>query len=150
MNTVPQLRIRAGGRQDLPEVIALLSRARLPTADLESARHLQMWVLESEQTLAGVIALERFDTQGLLRSLTVAPEFRKRGFGRELVARLEHDARSDAVEQLVLLTETAERFFQSLGYIAIERARVHENIKESAEFRSLCPASAVCMYKPLL
>jgi amino-acid N-acetyltransferase len=149
MSTVPQLRIRAGGPQDLAEVIALLNRSRLPTADLQSASHLQMWVLESEQAPAGVIALERFSTQGLVRSLTVAPEFRKRGCGKELVARLEQDARRDGVEQLVLLTETAERFFQSLGYAVIERAMVHGQIKASAEFRSLCPASAVCMHKAL-
>jgi amino-acid N-acetyltransferase len=56
---------------------------------------------------------------------------------------------SKGVEQLVLLTEAAEQFFHAIGYEAIDRSSVPEAIKQSAEFRSLCPASAVCMTKYL-
>jgi amino-acid N-acetyltransferase len=149
MNTASQMRIRDGGWRDLPTVLALLNSARLPTSDLESAASLQTWVLESAGTSVGVIALERYGNQGLLRSLAVLPEFRQHGFGRDLVLRLERDSRKNGIEQLVLLTETAERFFQKLDYLVIDRALVHEDVKRSAEFRSLCPASAVCMHKSL-
>jgi len=108
-----------------------------------------MWVLEARDSLLGVIALERFGTDALLRSLAVAPEYRKRGLGHELVARLEQDAQADGVEQLVLLTQTAEPFFRNLGYDIIDRRCVSEELKQSAEFRSLCPASAVCMRKAI-
>lgn len=37
----------------------------------------------------------------------------------------------------------------SLGYAVIDRAYVSEELRQSAEFRSLCPASAVCMSKAL-
>jgi amino-acid N-acetyltransferase len=141
--------IRLGESADLPAVLALLESAGLPTADLMGGRRLQMWVLEARDSLQGVIALERFGTDALLRSLTVASGYRKRGLGRDLVVRLEHDAQADGVEQLVLLTETAEFFFRSLGYDAIDRRFVSEELKQSAEFRSLCPASAVCMSKAL-
>jgi amino-acid N-acetyltransferase len=50
----------------------------------------------------------------------------------------------------VLLTETAETFFRRLGYEAIDRHYVSEDLKQSAEFRALCPASAVCMTKSLV
>jgi amino-acid N-acetyltransferase len=141
--------IRRAGSTDLPAVLALLEGAGLPTADLTSVQRLQMWVLEARASLQGVIALECFGTEALLRSLTVAPEYRKRGFGRELVVRLEHDAQAEGVEQLVLLTETAEPFFRSLGYEAIDRRHVSAELQQSAEFHSLCPASAVCMIKTL-
>lgn len=59
------------------------------------------------------------------------------------------DAQVDGVELPVLLTETAEAFFRSLGYAAIDRRFVSEEPKQSAEFRSLCPVSAVCMSKAL-
>ena len=49
----------------------------------------------------------------------------------------------------MLLTETAEKFFRAIGYEVIDRRHVPEEIKQSAEFRSLCPASAVCMTKLL-
>jgi amino-acid N-acetyltransferase len=144
-----QLSIRRGQSTDMPAVLALLQGAGLPTADLTSAQGLTMWVLEARDSLLGVIALERFGTDALLRSLAVAPEYRKRGLGHELVARLEQDAQADGVEQLVLLTQTAEPFFRNLGYDIIDRRCVSEELKQSAEFRSLCPASAVCMRKAI-
>jgi amino-acid N-acetyltransferase len=146
---IPSLDIRRGESADLPSVLALLEAAGLPTADLTSVLGLQMWVLEAKDSVLGVIALERFGSDGLLRSLAIAPEYRKRGFGHKLVARLEHEAQAGGVEQLVLLTETAEPLFRSLGYGVIDRRHVSEELKQSAEFRSLCPTSAVCMSKAL-
>jgi amino-acid N-acetyltransferase len=145
----PQPSIRRGESADVPAVLTLLESAGLPTADLMNVRGLPMWVLEAEDSLVGVIALQRFGSDALLRSFAVAPEYRRRGFGRELVVRLEHDAQGMGVEQLVLLTETAETLFLSLGYGVIDRRHVSEELKQTAEFRSLCPASAVCMSKAL-
>jgi amino-acid N-acetyltransferase len=108
-----------------------------------------MWVLEVAGTLVGVIALERFGSEGLLRSLAVAPDFRNRGFGRELVTRLEVDAREHGVRRLVLLTETAEQFFRRIGYSRIDRAQVSGPLPQSAEFRTLCPVAAACMTKAI-
>ncbi|HEV7445534.1 MAG TPA: arsenic resistance N-acetyltransferase ArsN2 [Steroidobacteraceae bacterium] len=133
----------------MPAVLALLQAARLPTADLTSAENLKLWVLEASDSPLGVVALERFGTDALLRSLAITSEYRKRGFGRQLVTRLEQDAKADGVEQLVLLTETAELFFRGLGYEVIDRRYVSEALRQSAEFRSLCPASAVCMSKAI-
>ena len=91
----------------------MLVNAGLPTADLGTS-DLQLWLLEAGGALVGVIALERFGSEALLRSLAVAPAHRKRGVGRRLVAWLEADARAEGVRRLVLLTETAETFFRSL------------------------------------
>ena len=149
MTVALQSFVRRGAAPDLAAVLALLREARLPTEDLTSAPGLQFWVLESEGRLIGVIGLERFGTGALLRSLAVASEHQRQGFGHQLVTRLEQDARSTGVERLVLLTETAEAFFGRLGYEPIDRGYVPDEIKESAEFRSLCPASAVCLTKTL-
>jgi|SRR5580692_3562352 amino-acid N-acetyltransferase len=141
--------IRRAQDVDLAVVLALLESAALPTADLTSAPGLQLWVLEAKESLCGVIGMERFGTCALLRSLAVGTSFQRRGFGHNLVARLERDAQAYGVEQLVLLTETAEKFFRAIGYEVIDRRLVPEEIKQTAEFRSLCPASAVCMTKLL-
>jgi amino-acid N-acetyltransferase len=141
--------IRRGEPSDVAAAVALLERAGLPTADFVSRPGLQMWMLEENGSLLGVIALERFGNCGLLRSLVVIPEHRSCGFGHRLVSRLEHDAFVQGVERLVLLTETAEPFFRRLGYDALERRYVSDEVRQSAEFRSLCPASALCMSKAL-
>jgi amino-acid N-acetyltransferase len=141
--------IRPADPGDLSLLAQLLQSAGLPIADLASAHGFQSWVIEENGSILGVIGLERFGREALLRSLAVVPEHRKQGFGRELVARLEHDARAEGIERLILLTETAQAFFRRLGYTAIDRTRVSDAVKQSAEFRSLCPVSAICMSKTL-
>jgi len=141
--------IRRGTSADLPRVVALLSATGLPTADLPGIPHLDLWVMELAGSVAGVIALERFGVEGLVRSLAVTPPYRNRGYGAQLVDRLEADARREGVRHLVLLTETADAFFRSRGYSLIDRGSVSLAVKQSAEFRSLCPASATCLSKSL-
>ena len=149
MSTSLQAAIRPLQATDVPAVLALLQSVRLPTSDLSDNQRMMMWVSEAQDVHVGVIALERFGSEALLRSLAVAPEHRKRGLGRALVAHLERAARSDGIERLVLLTETAEKLFLFLGYSVIDRRSVSEALRQSAEFRSLCPVSAVCMSKTL-
>lgn len=142
--------IRRGTAADLQSVISLLGAAGLPTSDLASIPHLDLWVIETNNSLAGAVALERYGKDGLVRSLVVAPPFRNRGYGSQLVDRLELDAVRGGVQQLVLLTETAEAFFRRRGYVPVERTSVCPAVKQSAEFRSLCPASARCLSKSLV
>jgi amino-acid N-acetyltransferase len=149
MNGPLILHIRGGQPADVPAVLSLLEAAGLPTADLTEARGLQMWIAEAADSLLGVIALEPFGAQALLRSLAVEPGYRKRGVGQKLVARLEYEAEAEGIQQLVLLTETAVSFFFRLGYAVTDRRDVREEVKQSAEFRSLCPVSAMCMTKAL-
>src|SRR5689334_928838 len=97
----PLPNIRRARASDLVAVLALLESARLPTADIESVDCPQFWVREERGRVVGAIALERFGAEALLRSLVIAPEYRQRGFGRELVARVEQSARTDDVSTLV-------------------------------------------------
>jgi N-acetylglutamate synthase-like GNAT family acetyltransferase len=141
--------IRRGQAGDLPAIVQLLNGASLPTTDLPEAHEFQTWVLEEGGSLLGAIGLERFGNEGLLRSLIVAPRRRKCGVGHDLVTRLELDAQAEGIQHLILLTETAESFFRRLGYAVTDRGHVSDEIKQSPEFRSLCPVSAVCMSKAL-
>ncbi len=145
----PQPAIRPGRPGDLAAVTVLLKGARLPTEDLTTAPDLHLWVLEVEGDVVGAIGIERFGASALLRSLVIAPAYQRRGLGNRLVAQLEQDVQDKGVGQLILLTETAESFFRRNGYEVIDRRSVPEEVTQSAEFRSLCPASAVCMAKAL-
>jgi N-acetylglutamate synthase-like GNAT family acetyltransferase len=141
--------IRRSNSTDLDGVRKLLTGAGLPVLDLENASGLRFWVTEDGNRLIGAIGLEPFGAAGLLRSLVVSPSHRQQGLGTALVAALERELTAEGVEALVLLTETAESFFEGMGYTVTDRAHVPDAIKQSAEFRSLCPASAVCMTKSL-
>jgi amino-acid N-acetyltransferase len=148
MSASPQ--VRRGLSSDMPAVLALIESASLPTSDLPGIAGLLTWVFESADSVCGVIALEAFGSEALVRSLAVASDYRNRGIGRALVVRLETDARAEGVSKLVLLTQTAETFFRSLGFQSIDRRYVSDEIKQCAEFRSLCPGSASCMAKVLV
>jgi amino-acid N-acetyltransferase len=141
--------MRAATKMDIRHIRALLVDAGLPIDDLDTASGLQFSVVEDRGELAGAIGLERHGTVGLLRSLVVAPTHRKYGLGRLLVAGVERQASEAGVALLVLLTQTAEAYFTGLGYIVIERVHAPNEIKDTAQFRSLCPSSAICMTKIL-
>lgn len=50
---------------------------------------------------------------------------------------------------LYLLTDTAEAFFERLGYTRVARETVPLGIQQTEEFSSLCPDDAAVMKKEL-
>jgi len=142
------LQIEAALPADLEAVRGLLSAAGLPTSDLAVARP-EFLVIRERDSLLGGGALQRFGTSALLRSVVVAEGHRSRGLGRQIVEALERRAAEQGVGQLILLTQTAADFFERGGYRFIERSSAPAAVQGSAEFRSLCPSTAVCMAKDL-
>ena len=134
--------------QALPEVRLLLEAAALPVADLTRAGP-ELFGLRDAAGLIGVIGLERAGPAALLRSLAVRSDQRGRRLGTTLVRALEARAPSLGVTELWLLTTTAEAFFLHLGYEPAVRDTAPVAIRETAEFRSICPSSAACLRKTL-
>jgi amino-acid N-acetyltransferase len=141
--------VESAGAADRAAIEALLTVASLPTSDLARATGPEFRVVRDGGRVVGAIGLERYGDVGLLRSLVVAPDQRGRGLGTVLVDALEQEARSTGIATLVLLTQTAEVFFANRGYRRIGRADAPQAVQASAEFRSLCPVSAVAMSRVL-
>jgi amino-acid N-acetyltransferase len=99
--------------------------------------------------LAGVVGLQPLDHAALLRSLAVAPDQRGLGVGSRLCDEAEALARAGKVTDLYLLTSTAADWFAARGYVRVERSALPQAVRETSEFRDLCPASAVAMHKQL-
>jgi amino-acid N-acetyltransferase len=131
---------------DFAPIRELLEAASLPTSDLESAQP-EFMVIRDGGSVVGAGALQIFGPVALLRSIVVAPDRRKHGYGVRLVEALERQAARREIRQLVLLTMTAASFFERAGYRAIERDSVPAALQETDEFLSLCPSSATCMAK---
>jgi amino-acid N-acetyltransferase len=148
VRSAANLTLRSAAAADAPAVHALLERSGLPTSDLSTARP-EFVVAECDGQIIGIGALERCGKAALLRSVAVEPQWRGSGVGRLIVDELERRARAAGVAELVLLTLTARDFFTRLGYDAKPREQVPRAVLDSAEFRSLCPASAACMAKSL-
>jgi len=129
-------------------VRSLLRDSELPHADIRD--HLPRFVLAIDESgVAGVVGLEVHGHSGLLRSLAVQEDRRNRGLATALVEEIVRRARRGGVRELYLLTTTAAGFFSKLGFEPLDRTAVPGEISSTEEFRSLCPASAVCMRRPL-
>lgn len=125
-----------------------LSAARLPTDDLGDPGR-AFFALSDDAGPIGFIGLEGIGADRLLRSLVVLPARKRRGFGGLLVAHAEAFARQDDVERLHLLTQTVPDFFRARGYRPAERATAPVSIASTAQFSSLCPASAAYLVKDI-
>lgn len=132
-----------------PQVRRLLSDSGLPAADLTS-QHLEHFLgCGPKQTPKGVVGLEIYGSEALLRSLAVDESARGHGCGTALVAAAERYARGRGVRRVYLLTTTAAKFFEGLGYTAAAREEAPAPIRATSEFRSLCPSSSAFMVKDL-
>jgi amino-acid N-acetyltransferase len=148
LSAATDLTLRTGTEADMECIGGLLERSGLPTSDLRDARP-DFVVASRHGEVIGCGALECFGSAALLRSVAVEPSWRGCGAGRLIVEELERRARAAGVAELVLLTLTARDFFERLGYAPRDRAEVPAAVLDSAEFRSLCPASAVSLGKRL-
>lgn len=144
--TTPQ--VRTATQADAARILSLLQSNDLPTSDLADCRP-EFVVIEDGDELIGTGGVQVFGTAALVRSLAIAKNRQKDGLGSSLLTALERHASGLGIRELVLLTQTAEPFFARHGYTRVERVSVPQPIQATAEFRSLCPASAVCMSKRL-
>lgn len=140
--------LRTAQASDLPAVLALLERANLPTAGVAEAQS-HFVVAESDRNLVGVVGLELYDGSALLRSAAVEESWRGSGVGRVLVERALDIARERGIEDVFLLTTTAEHYFPRFGFSCVTRDSVAPGVKSSVEFQDACPASATVMRKSL-
>lgn len=130
-------------------VAALLEAAGLPTRDLHASMLAHFFASGDPAAPSGVIGVELYGGDALLRSLVVRENERRRGTGRALVAAAETHACNAGVRSVYLLTETAAPFFSSLGYSALARENAPPAIRGTTQFSNLCPDSAHFMYKVL-
>lgn len=137
-------RFRQATDRDLDAVEGLLSANKLPLEGVKE-NFSSFVVAEEGGSVTGAIGLERFGSVALLRSAVVSPEHRGGGVGRQLVEQLLERAAKDGIEELFLLTTTAEKYFPRFGFSHTTRAEVPPPLKASAEFQGACPDTAEVM-----
>jgi len=136
-------------RPSLASITPLLEAADLPTSDLTESHLEHFFTCGPERAPTGLVGLEIYGRDALLRSLVVSASERTKGTGSALVAHIEQYACNRRVGSIYLLTTTADRFFERLGYKRIDRALAPTSIQLTPEFSSICPASSAFMSKPL-
>ena len=133
---------------DLPAIRALLERVQLPLAGVDEQLPTLLVAREGER-IVGTAALELYADGALLRSVAVEPGRQGRQLGHELTDAALRLAAANGANTVFLLTTTAERFFPRFGFEPIDRAQVPPSVRQSVEFQSACPASAIVMRKQI-
>ncbi|MHA1960070.1 MAG: arsenic resistance N-acetyltransferase ArsN2 [Candidatus Thorarchaeota archaeon] len=139
--------IRAARAEDLENVLELLQLVDLPTEEVET--HFENFIVlydSSSDSIQGCAGLEVFEDGVLLRSVAIRPDYQGRGIGTKLVKAAIQKAKDLQVSELFLLTDTAERFFEKLGFSVVDRERVPPDVKTSIEFTELCTEAPSMRY----
>lgn len=136
--------IRNARQADYPHVARLLQASSLPTAGV--AGHFgNFLVAENGDDIVGAIGLEVYDDVGLLRSAVVESSLQNTGIGSRLYEELLRRAHRLGVRRIILLTNTAQRYFERKGFRTIDQKSVTGPITNSVEFSGACPSHAACM-----
>jgi amino-acid N-acetyltransferase len=130
------------------KIIELLAAEKLPVSDLPEKLE-NFIVAIQDGVVVGVGGIEVYGKYGLLRSLAIHPKHRSAGIASTLLERLDSMSKEKGLTALYLLTETAQAYFERKGYIKITRDEVPYEIRQSSEFRDICPVSAIVMKKIL-
>jgi amino-acid N-acetyltransferase len=129
---------------DLPEIRALLRACDLRDEDVGGAGQVFL-IARSGLELTGCIGVEFHGQDALLRSFAVSPACRGRGLGAELHDLAVEEARTLGVRRLFLLTSTVRDRAVRSGFEDFPREDLPASIRDGAQVRHLCPATAACM-----
>ena len=142
------INIQKAGEKDFETVCKLLLQENLPIADLNPLLE-NFFIAVEDNKITGVIGMDRYGKDGLLRSAIVQKQYRNKGIAAALVARLFDEAAKQGVSTLYLITDTAAAYFEKKGFNKITKAEVAPAVLESKEFNGLCPASSIIMVQKL-
>jgi amino-acid N-acetyltransferase len=140
------MKIEFANTIDETDIKQLLAQSDLPHEDITPAHLSHFLVARENDQLIGVIGVEWLKEVALVRSLAVSTNHRRQGIAGQLVDRIEAQA-INQVTALYLLTTTAENYFARRGYEIADRATAPATLQTTAEFQSICPATAICMKK---
>jgi len=131
--------------KDLNAIKILLEKNNLPISDISKNSAIDFIIARNNKRIIGCIAIEKYGTDGFLRSLAVDLDFRNKGYGNQLYNRLLSYAVQNEIKIMHLLTTTAEKYFLKKGFKKFNRNEAPEIIQKTVEFSELCPSSSVYM-----
>jgi amino-acid N-acetyltransferase len=129
---------------DLENIANILKKNDLPFSDLQESP-VDFILAKKKLDIYGCIGLEKYGTEGLLRSFVIDPEYRKKGIGKTLYNHMLAYAVQNKIKTLHLLTTTAKDYFLNTGFSVKDRSIAPKIIQDTVEFKSLCPASSTYM-----
>jgi amino-acid N-acetyltransferase len=136
---------RQATERDTADIRSLLKSQKLPTETVGTTTT-EFYLAVENETIVGIAGFEHYGEDILLRSVAVPTSMQKKQIGSQLVDWMILLAKQKKVKKIVLLTETASKFFAKKGFIVVDRSSFkNEPMKKSSQFGSCCCSSAACM-----
>jgi amino-acid N-acetyltransferase len=132
----------------IEKVKQLLLENDLPTDDVED-NEVQLFVIQEKGQLTGVVGVEVYDSIALLRSLAVDSNHKKLGIGKLLVEFAIQYLIKNGINEIYLLTTTAEGYFLKFGFKSVNRSKIPSAIQKTKQFESICPQTAIVMSRSI-
>lgn len=142
------MKINFAKPEDFEEIRNLLKSAKLPFEDVENGIG-HFLLARKQKELIGCVGLQVCGEDALLRSLAVSESVRNQGLGEALLLEILEYASRLKLNHIYLLTTTAENFFKKYGFANLDRTKAPDAIRETSEFSSVCPSTAIFMRKHL-
>jgi amino-acid N-acetyltransferase len=140
---------RKATKIDEPQIRALLEEAQLHTESL-GGTITEFFVAEQDGVIIGVAGFEYYGDDALLRSVAIQSNCRNNGTGSAMIDWMLARAKERHIKKIVLLTNTARKFFEKKGFVVVDRSLItNEAMKKSSEFAYLCSPSSTIMMMTL-
>jgi amino-acid N-acetyltransferase len=128
---------------DVADIKKLLQENDLPISDISS--DMEFYIEIENKQISVVGGLEIIGDFVIIRSIAVAHNYKGKGLGTKMTHHLIDTAKKKKYDIVYLLTMTAENYFPKFGFTEINRESAPEAIKNSSQFTTVCPDSAVLM-----
>lgn len=157
LEDLPLVKLRGPGESDVPALKALLSSSGLRADDVGDRLEQTVAAEAREEpgVIVGTACLQGVEEAGaggtahlgLLRSVAVRADLRGKGLGQLVTAGAVRAGRSRGITEVFLFTETAEPYFQRLGFSTVGRERLPPPVTLTARAAEECPtAVAMSLY----
>jgi amino-acid N-acetyltransferase len=136
---------RKATQTDEPIIRAVLEESKLHTESL-GGKITEFFLAEQGGVIVGVAGFEYYGDDALLRSVAILSRERNKGTGSAMIDWMLSRAKEQRIKRIVLLTNTAKKFFEKKGFTVVPRATItNEAMQKCSEFAYLCSDSSTTM-----
>lgn len=135
--------IRCATVDDLAEIKELLIATSLPTFGVDV--NVNHFIVAASGRIMGVVGAHYSETKALLRSFAVSSKLRKSGIGTTLIKQIKKQLEIQNIEEVYLLTDTAQEYFKRLGFYEISRDQMPAPLLKGSGLDQACPCTSHCM-----
>jgi amino-acid N-acetyltransferase len=137
-------------KSETDTIRSILESHRLPTESV-GTDSTEFFVAIHNAGIVGIAGYEYYGDDVLLRSVVVPASQQNKGIGSQIVDWMIALAKQKEIKRIILLTETATKFFTKKGFATVDRSTItNDALKKSSQFGGCCCNSAVCMMLSLV